>query len=34
MISTKQQELKQLLMAQATLVEKMVSMAIGGLYKI
>lgn len=34
MISTKKQELKQLLMAQATLVEKMVSMAIGGLYKI
>lgn len=32
MINSKKQELKQLLMAQATLVEKMVSMAIGGLY--
>lgn len=34
MIGTKKQELKQLLMAEATLVEKMVTMAIGGLYKI
>jgi len=33
MINDKKQELKQLLMAEATLVEKMVSMAIGGLYK-
>ncbi|MDD4309109.1 MAG: phosphate signaling complex protein PhoU [Candidatus Cloacimonetes bacterium] len=32
MIEEKKNELKQLLMAQATLVEKMVSMAIGGLY--
>lgn len=34
MIGTKKQELKQLLMAEATLVEKMVTMAIGGLYMI
>lgn len=34
MIGTKKQELKQLLLAEAALVEKMVSMAIGGLYKL
>lgn len=32
MIDSKKQELKQLLMAEATLVEKMISMSIGGLY--
>ncbi len=32
MISSKKDELKQLMMAQAGLVEKMISMAIGGLY--
>ncbi|PKN72037.1 MAG: phosphate transport system regulatory protein PhoU [Candidatus Cloacimonetes bacterium HGW-Cloacimonetes-3] len=32
MISSKKEELKQLMMAQAGLVEKMISMAIGGLY--